>query len=177
MSDGVVTIVLPEDAQKAQHLLNRAQAGDQEALAKIKEAFKNESDVLIKISGGDLSKTLASKLTTAITGPTPNLLGFGIETKMAALRAELGGPNPTPLETLAVEAVCLAWLDLHVAGLQTAAENTIKYKDILDRRYERANRRYSQAIKTLAFVKRVSGPSVVNVQQNGAINKAVIKPS
>ena len=79
--------------------------------------------------------------------------------KLAALKADLGGPAPTPLERLLVERVALTWL---AAGYSAAAVAGAPGRGLspaqlgqLQGRQERAQRGFLAATKALATVKKL----------------------
>jgi hypothetical protein len=97
--------------------------------------------------------------------------------KIEALRNELAGPNPSPLERLLVDRIIVCWIQVHHADLiaaQNAASGNLRWGTYVQRRQDRAQRRYLSAMKALANVRRLLVPSVqvniaeqqVNVAQN-----------
>jgi hypothetical protein len=105
--------------------------------------------------------------------------GQGLEAKMARLRADLAGPDPTPLERLLAERIALCWLALHDAEARYAqAEDlTIKRAEFWQHRIDCAHRRYLTAIKTLATVRKLALPALqvniarkqVNILETGRV--------
>jgi hypothetical protein len=80
---------------------------------------------------------------------------------MELMRAELAGPDPTPLERLLVERIVACWLQLHYIDIrlpQSEAKLTMKQVEYLEDRRDRAHRRYLSAIKTLATVRKLALP-------------------
>jgi hypothetical protein len=94
--------------------------------------------------------------------------------KLDLLKAELAGPNPTPLERLLVERVVACWLQVQDADMRYAqAKNpSIEQGDYYQRRMDRAHRRYLSAIRTLATVRKLALPvlqvNLVSAPVNGA---------
>lgn len=87
---------------------------------------------------------------------------------LGALRRELTGPAPTPLERLLVDRVALGWLGLTAVegAYHRALEGGLDRSDdeFHQKRVERAQRRYLAAIKALATVRRLGVPALqVNV--------------
>src|SRR5205085_2151017 len=81
--------------------------------------------------------------------------------KLELLRAELAGPNPTPLERLLVERVVACWLqvqDADVRYAQAMKQATMAWSEFHQRRMDRAHRRYLSALKTLAQVRKLALP-------------------
>jgi len=86
---------------------------------------------------------------------------------------ELAGENPTPLEMLLAERVASLWI---LVELQEALTAAFYYKGgrtpmsaalQMARLQEGAHRRYLAAIKTLAQVQKLQGPSRVQVNIGG----------
>ena len=84
---------------------------------------------------------------------------------------ELAGENPTPLEVLLSERVASLWV---LVELQEALMAAWYYKATspafvlqMARLQESAHRRYLAAIKTLAQVQKLQGPSRVQVNIGG----------
>ncbi len=91
-----------------------------------------------------------------------------VKEKLAAVRADVTDPDASPLERLLVDRVALCWLQVHTADLAYAVANkegsTLTQGEYYDRRLDRAQRRYLRAIRTLAQVRRLLGPTVqVNI--------------
>ena len=94
--------------------------------------------------------------------------------KLDQLRAELGGPDPAPLERLLVKRVVSCWLHLHHLELTYASKESMSLElgAYYQRCLDRAHRRYLSAIKTLAVVRRLALP-VLLAQVNIAAKQQV----
>lgn len=122
--------------------------------------------------GGDLARNAERSFIQAAAGE--NLLyQEALTRKLELLRAELAGPNPSPVERLLVSRVVACWLQVQDADIRAAqARNlTLAQHDFNQRRMDRAHRRYLSALKTLATVRRLALPALqVNIaagpQQN-----------
>ena len=77
--------------------------------------------------------------------------------QLQALKAELAGPTPTPLERLLVERIALGWLQLQQADM-LAAEYVSERTAWVEHRQERAQARFLAAIKALAQVRKLLTP-------------------
>jgi hypothetical protein len=76
------------------------------------------------------------------------------------LRAELAGPNPSPLERLLVERIAICWLQSYHADQRHASATSWTTSLNYAQEAERAQRRLESAIRTLATVRRLAlGPS------------------
>ena len=85
---------------------------------------------------------------------------------------ELAGENPTPLEVLLAERVASLWILVELQEALTAAfyyKGGARMSVVLQmaRVQESAHRRYLAAIKTLAQVQKLQGPSRVQVNIGG----------
>jgi hypothetical protein len=89
------------------------------------------------------------------------------ERRLKEMRAELAGPNPTPLETLLVERIALCWFHVHLCELTLAqrhADMTLTVAEYQQKRMDKAHKRYLASIKTLAQVRKLQLPTVqVNI--------------
>lgn len=90
---------------------------------------------------------------------------------LADLRAELAGPNPTPLEGVLAERAALALYDASRLDREALSRTDLTWQtaDLLDRRRSRAHARALAAVRSLAVVRRLlkGGPAVaVGVQVN-----------
>ncbi len=96
-------------------------------------------------------------------------IGFqeAVRRKLELLRADLLGPDPTPVERLLVERVAACWLQVQDAELRYAQGQgslSIRQADYHQRRMDAANRRYLAALKALAVVRKLAVPVLqVNV--------------
>lgn len=107
-----------------------------------------------------------------------------LQRKLAAMRVELAGPSPSPLETLLVERVVACWLLSYHADFAFARalkELPSKEVEVHQRRQDRAARQYLKALRGLADVRRLLMPALqVNIAERqvniagteGAIAKA-----
>jgi hypothetical protein len=144
-------------------LVERAQDGDQTALPALREVLKDPA--LVDALGGNLATQVQYRLINQFSGG--NLLFKETVTrKMERLRAELAGPEPTPLEHLLAERIASCWLHLHHLEIIYAGKDSFSldlgmyYQKAIDR----AHRRYLSAIKALATVRKLALPALqVNV--------------
>jgi hypothetical protein len=99
-------------------------------------------------------------------------MGKKVARKMASLRAELCGADPTPALRLAVEAAALAWLDFYIAQLMQAMAQKDGVPRRLDRRLGWTQARYTRALSTVETIRRLTRPRgpryAIQIIQNGA---------
>ena len=165
------TSVLPATPE----LIARAERGDPEALAEVQRLF-DESPGAWTIFG-DLAANTQRSWIRAIAGQD-ELLREAVERYLEQMRAEIAGPSPTPLERLLVDRIATCWLALQHA--ETAYAQNLRRLDsdqgeYYQRRIDRAQRRYLDAIRSLVLIRRMLLPTVqvniaerqVNIAANG----------
>ena len=135
-------------------LLARAQAGDATALAPLREWLDERPDVWRKL--GDLAAHARQALLALAAGDSL-VARESMERRMDELEAELAGASPSPLERVLAKRVALTWAQSHVAdldALQNARGSTPLAAHAL-KRQESAARRFAQAVRSLATVRRL----------------------
>jgi len=146
-----------EISQYLHDVTERARQGDQTALPSLRLLLQDPAAV--DYLGGDLAREAQRMLIDRYSG-TDLLLKEALSRKLELLRAELSGPNPTPLERLLIERVVACWLQVQDADVRFAqAKNlSLEWGDYYQRRMDRAHKRYLSAIKTLATVRKLALP-------------------
>ena len=89
--------------------------------------------------------------------------------KIEAVRSELEGPNPTPIERLLAERASLCWFVVN--SYETAYSNAsgwnISQADLQHRKIDKAHARFLSALRTLAQVRKLALPTLqVNIAKN-----------
>lgn len=157
-------------------LARRAQEGDESALKAMQPLIKNPD---FWREAADLVVNAEYAVVTRMSGK--NLIfRESLKAQLSHMKAELGGPNPTPMERLLVDRVVLTWVTLNyyeTTYTQNQGELSIRQADYHLRRIDGAHRRYLSAIKTLAVIRRLAVPIVqLNVAQAGARQLNVATP-
>ncbi len=138
--------------------MQRARQGDEKALPVVRQLLQNPQAV--ERLGGNLASQAEHALIRAATGEN---LSFreAVLRKLELLRAELAGPDPTPLERLLVERVAACWLQLQYADIRLAQQGagvTLAQAEYHQRTRDRAHHRYLSSIRTLAVVRKLAVP-------------------
>ena len=147
-------------------LVGAASGGDEAALARVARLFDAAPGAWDLV--GDLGRDAERALVAAAAGDDP-LRREGLGRRLEAMRREVAGPRPSPLERLLAERVAAAWLAVQDAELRCTrllrdGRAPAAQAAYHERRLERAERRYLAAIKALAQVRRLLGPTVqINV--------------
>jgi hypothetical protein len=153
-----------------QALSEKVQDGEEGARAQLRLALRESAPAVIarcSTTLGTYRGMLAEKMAR----------GDVLEREAVVLQAErmaleLAGENPTPLEVLLAERVASLWILVELQEALTAAfyyKGGARMSVVLQmaRLQESAHRRYLAAIKTLAQVQKLQGPSRVQVNIGG----------
>jgi hypothetical protein len=141
--------------------VRRAERGDEAAMPVLRKALDADAGGVLVEAAGNLAAQVEGTLIRNAAGK--NLLfKEATERKMAQVRRDVAGENPTPLERLLADRVALCWLALHDAEIRFAQSKdlTIKQADFWQKRIDCAHRRYLSAIKTLATVRKLAVPAL-----------------
>jgi hypothetical protein len=148
----------PESEDEIRCLLERARAGDPAELEALGQAMDRHPRIWQEY--GDLAGHAQDAWIDLIAGMDLALkesLGRQVE----AMTAELGGPDPTPLEVLLVERIAACWLQVSYADAAAArtCEISIQQGNYLRKRQDSAHRRYLSAVGALAMTRRLLSSS------------------
>jgi hypothetical protein len=138
-------------------LLERAQDGDRSVLPALRQLLDREAALWQHC--GDLARHAEETWLRLITGKNL-LLQEAIPRKLAELKAELTSPDATVLERLLVQRIGLCWLQVYFADLEEARGRTGGQAhpatgEQLRKRLDGAHKRYLQALKQLAAVRKL----------------------
>lgn len=167
----------PRGTERLNDLVRRAAKGDESTLPEIRALLDSEKgDRLIEVLGGDMARNAERAMVEGSLGK--NLAAReALHRKLAALRAELTGPDPTPIERLLAERAALCWLTVNgyeAAYAQRGGDLTIAQAEFQQRRIDRAHKRYLTALRTLATMRKLAIPALqVNIARNQRINNPV----
>ena len=166
---------LPEDTRERiyelQELSDKAQDDDEGARQELRRRLAQEvPEVVARCS--DSARSYRRLLAKRSSGGSP-LREEAISERARRMALELAGENPTPLEVLLSKRVASLWV---LVELQEALLAAWYYKAEgaspafvlqMARLQESSNRRYLGAIKALAQVQKLQGPSRVQVNIAG----------
>jgi hypothetical protein len=138
------------------HLLERARGGDATELASLREALDQYPKTWRAY--GDLAAHARNVWISLIAG-MDLALKESLGHKVEEMKAELAGPDPSPLEVLLVERIVACWLQVGYADAAAAqaGEMSIQQGNYIRHRQDSAHRRYLSAIATLAMTRRLLG--------------------
>jgi hypothetical protein len=154
----------PRDQKELRKLVDRAQKGDESTLPVLRDLLRHPTNVE---SFGNVALHAENALIHKFVGKDV-AVREGIRRKMDAMRAELAGSTPTPLERLLVERIAVCWLHLYYLESLYASQDSMTFNQGIyyQRSIDRAHRRYLTAIKTLSVVRKLALPVLqVNIAQ------------
>ncbi len=148
-----------EATDRLRELVQRAQQGDASVLPELRRVL--DANPALWQSWGDLARQAEAAWVRLLAGKDL-ALGECVQRKLEELRAELGGPEPSPLERLLVERVAACWLQTMYSDAVYAQskEATPAVLRELMKRQESSQRRYLDAIKKLALVRKLLKPAL-----------------
>jgi hypothetical protein len=157
--------------RELQELADKAEGGDDGARLELRRRLREESpDVVAGCS--DSARSYRRLLAKRSSAGNP-LREEAISERAGRMALELAGENPTPLEVLLSERVASLWVlvelqeALLAAWYYKAKATSPTFVLQMARLQESAHRRYLAAIKTLAQVQKLQGPSRVQVNIGG----------
>ena len=156
-------------------LSEKAEGGDEEARKELRRLVRSSSaEVLGRAS--DIGRTAGRMAAMTAAGGDP-LLEEALFVRLDAMRGEIAGENPTPLEILLTERVVACWMLVELFEALTTAQLSrrggqrvpISYTLQMVKWQKSANRRYLAAIRELARVRKLQA-NAPRVQHNTQIN-------
>ena len=153
-----------QELLQLQALVQRGMQGDQEVLPALRTLLDTQPALWTEV--GTLTTEVEQAWLQLLTGDdlvTREVLRRQLE----AGKAELAGPQPTPLERLLSERIALCWLQVQQAELW-AVRHVTQPDAWSEQRLDRAQARFLAAVKALAQVRKLLQPRTtvqVNIAQ------------
>jgi hypothetical protein len=149
-------------------LIQRAEQGDQKALAQLQQPPHADSTVLRQfLEGAGQLTERAIELQLDFPYGNHLVMRAGIRARLAELESELARDHPALLERLLIGQLLSCWVEVHI-GCTRSAMDWEKPEGRLaresERRYERALTRLCRVARTLSQVRRLLGRPDVNIQ-------------
>jgi hypothetical protein len=144
----------PEALARLQNLVQRAQQGDESALAELQQILDAHPEIWQR--SGDLAAQAQAAWLRLISGPDL-LLRESVQRKLEEIKTELAGTDPSPLEKLLVERVAATWLQGHYFDAVYAAvkvNSSDQHRAIVARQHG-AQRLFLQSVKMLVTVRKL----------------------
>lgn len=160
----------PPTKEEALAVIRRAEKGDPEAMAAVRKMADGPFTTLWD-AYGNMPVNVTNLLVDVASG-TNVLRAEGIRKKLAEVRDQAAGTNPSPLEELLAERVALCWLqcyyeDWRDVKILSEANAPLSVSLAQQKRAAVAQKRYLAAIKALAQVRRLELPATLQVNVGG----------
>jgi hypothetical protein len=172
-SGSVGRVKAPAPGHEMNAFLEKTANGDKRCLPQVEALLADpERGELVIDRCGSSAEWLRQSIARNASGKDL-LIREAVCGKLDRVRAELAGPNPTPIERLLAERASLCWFvsNWYENQFVSADSMTITQADYFQRRIDRAHRRFLSAIETLARVRKLALPLFqVNVAKNQQIN-------
>ena len=151
-----------ERISELQALSERAEGGDEEARKELRRAVRESSPEVIAICS-DISRTYRTKLAKTASGGVPYVEEAFVR-HAELLAEEVAGERPSTLESLLAERIASLWAltelqEALLSGYYGGLSKNLSPAYLLQmvKLQESTNRRYLNAIKTLAQVRKLQG--------------------
>lgn len=140
----------PEPTPQAEFhsIVSRANAGDRDALARLRQTLDNNPTVWADVSRVAIESERV--LVDQIAGGD-RLIEESVRRTLKQMRADLAGPSPTAAEMMAIDRVVVAWLLLQIAEKAFVADrgNALPQAQFILKKHDLAHRQYGAAVKSL----------------------------
>jgi hypothetical protein len=146
--EGPKTETPAEVVARLKALAAKANGGDGQALADLRRMLDERPGIWQHL--GNLT-ALAERAWIAAAVGTDPLTVESLKRQVAQMKADLGGPHPTPSERLLVDQVVVSWLAMQQAEMSAAqpGDSTLGQGALRGRRVESAQKRYLSAVRML----------------------------
>ncbi len=164
----------PPGEAEVRRLLERARGGDATEMATLRAALDHHPETWRAY--GDLAGHAQGAWIDLIAG-VDLALKESLGRRVEALKAELAGPDPSPLETLLIDRVAACWLQVgHAdAAVVPSGPVSIPQGDHARKRQDSAQKRYLAAVGTLAMIRRLLGTAggiqPLTIAMSGAVTE------
>jgi hypothetical protein len=175
-----VELELPKDKDRLEELRTlseRVEDGDESARKELRKALRESTPEVI-CRASDISRRGQWVLIKTVAANDP-LTEEALMARLDLMRAEVAGPDPSPLEVLLTERICSLWLLIEVleilvsvqllADLPREQRSPMSFLQHIFKWQESANRRFLSAIRELARVRKLQN-NIPGVQVNTQIN-------
>jgi hypothetical protein len=149
----------PTVLEHLQMLVDQAKQGDPDAMRHL-QLFLDEYPEVWQYFG-DLAGRAERGWIGLLAGESPHVKESLLR-QVAVMRAEIAGPQPSPLESLLVDRVVASWLQVRYFEIATVAHNTgqtptSREAQSLSRQVDAAQRRHLAAVRGLMDARRLLG--------------------
>lgn len=147
--------------------MEKANRGDQQALAALRSDLSGHNARLLLDSIGDLASQVENALIKASFAQTG--VTAVVRAKLHAMQLEMGYDLASRTERLLIERVVQSWLHLQVAEMHQHQPATplVAQQEYFDKRVDRLQKRHLAAVNILATFRKLGAPKLqVHIEQS-----------
>ena len=153
--------------ERLRELTKKAEKGDKKPVPEIQDILQESPELAWRYM--DYGKLAEWHLIERMTKDKDFASKEVLTRELAAMREEIAGESPSPLERLLAERVVATWLQIQLfEGLYAAGmyqSMSVKQGNYQQKRLDRAHRNHLSAIRTLAQIRKM-GPAVqINIAE------------
>ena len=145
-------------------LVKKAEKGNKKVLPEIREILADSPELTWRFA--NLAQLAESQLIDVMSKDKDLAAKEIVEHQLAAMREDISGENPSPLERLLAERVVATWLQVQLfeALYFTNLHNlTLNQANYYQKRIDRAHRNHLSAIRTLAQIRKLGPALQINI--------------
>jgi hypothetical protein len=144
--------------EKLRGLLGKAEKGDKDAVPEIRQILDERPDLAWQFV--DVAQVAEEALIEKMTGKEDLAVKEIMRCQLKAMREEIAGENPSPLERLLAERVVATWLQIQLfealyASGMSKRSMTIAQGSYHQKRLDQSYRRHLSAIRALAQMRKL----------------------
>jgi hypothetical protein len=147
--------------ERLDELAEKTGKGDKKPLPEIRKILKESPELAWQLM--DFAKVAEWQYTEVMVKEEDLGLKEVLIRQLAAMREEVAGEDPSPMERLLAESIVLTWLQIQLfEGLYASGmykSTSIRQGNYEQKRIDQAHRRHLSAIRTLAQIRKM-GPAV-----------------
>ena len=156
-----------DTVERLSGLFKQAEKGNEKAVPEIRKILQESPDLAWRFM--DFATLAERRFIENMTKDKDLASRETMEFQLAAMREEVAGENPSPLERLLAERIVLTWLQIQLfEGLYASSmfkSMTSAQGSYYQKRLDHAHRRHLSAIRTLAQIRKL-GPAVqINIAE------------
>jgi hypothetical protein len=154
--------------EKLQDLLRLAEQGQEDAVPEIRQILNEHPDLAWRFV--DVAQIAEDALIEKMTREEDLAVKEIMRCQLEAMREEIAGENPSPLERLLAERIVATWLQiqlfegLYTSGMSKKSSMTIAQGSFHQKRLDQTYRRHLSAIRALAQMRKLlKGASITQI--------------
>ena len=153
MADKCSSPIEPTTAVELHALVEKAQRGDAEALPRIRQILDENPSIWKNL--GDVGG-VAEKAWIGVLAETNPAVVESVTRRLAEMRSDLSGENPSAIEKAIVDQIVITWLQVRAleVGCANMEKNGGGKSNRAHTRLDLANKRHIAALKALADIRR-----------------------